>query len=117
MFLAVSPQKSCARAWVEAATRLIDEGDECYNVIVDVEDPVNHDERDHEVINLVDSFLRGREANPVITVANTIFPQALYRAHGFPGLFNEYYKAYDKLTKSEGRRYFERMTRHSTLDG
>ena len=118
MFLPVSPQRSCARAWVKAATAIIEAGDESYNVIIGVEDPVNHDERDHEVIELVDSFLKDHDANPIITIANTIFPESLYREHGFPAFFNEYHKVYDKLTKSkQWGRYFERMTRHRTLEG
>jgi thymidylate synthase len=118
MFLAVSPQRSCARAWVQAAAEIIKQGDESYNVIIGVENPVNHDERDDDVIKLVDSFLKQHHANPIITIANTIFPQALYREHGCPAFFGEYHKVYDKLTKSrQWGRYFERMTRHKTLDG
>ena len=91
MFLAVSPQRSCARAWVKAATAIIEAGDEGYNVIIGVQDPVNHDECDHEVIKLVDSFLKEHDANPVSTIANTIFPQSLYQQHGFPRFFDEYH--------------------------
>jgi hypothetical protein len=66
----------------------------------------------------VDKFLKAHEENPIITVANTIFPQALYEAHGSPAFSNVYHRDFDKLseTKRWGR-YFERMTRHQKADG
>src|SRR5258708_19749206 len=60
MFLPVPPQRSCARAWVEASLAVIQAGDEGYSVIIEVVDPVNHDPQDVEVIKFVNSFLRHR---------------------------------------------------------
>jgi thymidylate synthase len=115
MAIVVQTQRSCARAWVEASRKLIREGDEAYNVLIEVTEPVTHDAQDVEVIKFVNTFLceRGCGANPVSTVCNTIFPQTLLQAHGSPKFYDVYReKVFGKLTKSkQWGRYFERMTR------
>lgn len=118
MYRATPTERSCARAWVAAASAIIETDDEGYNVVIDVEDPCTHDERDNEAINLVDRFLREHDEYPIVTVANTIFPQSLYVAYGSPVFYVEYLKEFDRLsaTKRWGR-YFERMTRHKEADG
>ena len=86
--------------------------------MIDVEDPWNHDERDNAVITLVDKFLRAHNATPVVTVANTIFPQSLYLKYGAPDFYAVYHRDFDRLTETKRwGRYFERMTRHRTKDG
>lgn len=117
MYLPIPTQKSCARAWVAAASTVIARGDETYNVVIDVKDPWNHNDADNAVITLVDKFLKAHDENPIITVANTIFPQSLYEAHGSPVFYDVYQRDFDKLseTKRWGR-YFERMTRHQKAD-
>jgi thymidylate synthase len=117
MYLPIPPQESCARAWVAASSAVADAGDEAYNVIIDVDQPTAHGAKDHAVISLVDQFLRGWEQNPISTVANTIFPQALYESYGAPSFYSEYIKIYDKLTTKRWGRYFERMIRHVGEDG
>ena len=117
MYLAIPSQRSCARAWVAAASAICDQG-EAYNVVIDVDDPAIHDAHDHSVITLVDKFLRIHDKMPMSSVVNTIFPQALYEEHGAPKFYDQYLKVYDKLTSSKRwGRYFERMIRHKTLDG
>jgi len=116
MFLAIPMQKSCARAWVAAATAVAEHG-EAYNVVIDVDRPADLDTVDHRAISHVDKFLRAADQNPISSVVNTIFPQALYEAHGAPKFYEEYFKVYDSLSKPGWGRYFERMTRHATLDG
>jgi len=118
MYLAIPTERSCARAWVAAATALVERRDEAYNVVLGVEDPFTHSVRDNAVINLVDTFLKEHDKHPIVTVANTIFPQSLYDAHGSPAFYAEYLKEFDRLsvTRRWGR-YFERMTRHKTADG
>ncbi len=117
MYQPIATQPSCARAWLAAASAISPDG-EGYNVVIDVTDPVACDKQDSAVISLVDEFLRGHETNPVSTVANTIFPQSLYARFGSPRFFDEYFKVFDNLTSSKKwGRYFERMSRHQTLDG
>jgi thymidylate synthase len=81
-------------------------------------DPLTYDDDDNAVITLVDHFLKEHHENPIITVANTIFPQSLYKAHGSPAFYGVYLRDFDRLseTKRWGR-YFERMTRHQKADG
>jgi hypothetical protein len=116
MYLGINPQPSCASAWVAAASAIAKAG-KAYNVVIDVDDPTKFDDRDNAVITLVDSFLRDRNQYPIVTVANTVFPQALYREFGAPKFYQEYHKAYQKLTKKRWGRYFERMTLHRKRDG
>ncbi len=118
MYQGIQTQQSCARAWVAACTSIMGTGDEGYNVVIDVTDPVTHDDKDHEVINLVDKFLKLHEENPIITVSNTIFPQSLLDAHGSPGFYEIEHRDFDLLTETKRwGRYFERMTRHRKADG
>lgn len=116
MYLPISSQTSCARAWVAAASAIADAGD-AYNVVIDIARPDIHDTRDDAVISLVDRFLRDQDQNPISTVANTIFPQNLYKAYGAPNFVAEYLKVFDSLSNKGWGRYFERMTRHKKLDG
>lgn len=117
MYLGISPQKSCARAWAAAASAIIETG-EAYNVIIDVTDPVTHDDTDNEVISSVDKFLRLHDKNPIITVSNTVFPQSLYDANGSPDFYAIEHRDYDMLTETRRwGRYFERLTRHQKADG
>jgi thymidylate synthase len=119
MYEPISTQTSCARAWVAACRALLSCKNEAYNVVIDVANPIVYDKKDHEVISLVDGFLRNYENTyPIKTVANTIFPKSLYSKHGSPTFYEEYHNGYDQLkdTKRWGR-YFERMTRHKLLDG
>jgi len=118
MYRGISPQKSCARAWVAAASSIIATEDEGYNVVIDVENPISHDEIDNDIITSVDQFLRANDENPIVTVANTIFPHSLYLAHGTPDFFAIYLRDFDLLTETKRwGRYFERMTRHQKADG
>jgi len=113
MYLGMPPQRSCAQAWVTAASELIDHHDEGYNVVIDVEDPLIHDEKDNAIITLVDAFLKQHNKEPIVTVANTIFPQSLYERYGAPAFYDVYHREFDRLSKTKGwGRYFERMTRH-----
>jgi thymidylate synthase len=118
MYRGISPQQSCARAWVAAASAIMENGDEGYNVIIDVTDPITHDEKDNEVISLVDKFLKFHFESPIITVSNTIFPQSLLDAHGPIEFYSIDHRDYDLLTDTKRwGRYFERMTRHYKADG
>ena len=118
MYRGVPPKKSCAQAWVAACREIMLTRDEGYNVVIDVADPITHGTDDHEVISLVDKFLRTHDKYPVISVSNTIFPQSLLDAHGPTEFYKIYHRDYDLLTETKRwGRYFERMTRHTKRDG
>lgn len=58
MYRGIPTQPSCARAWAAACNEIMKTGDEGYNVVIDVADPVALDDKDHEAITLVDKFLK-----------------------------------------------------------
>ena len=113
MYTGIPTQRSCATTWLEATRQLL--AGDAYNVILDVTDPVNHSPSDHAVIKTVDDFLVQHKQNPIATVANTIFPRAMYRQHGAPALYDEYLRTFDALGSKGWGRYFERMVR--SVDG
>ena len=55
---------------------------------------------------------------PLQSIANTIFPQALYQKHGSPEFYNVYEKIYKRIMKQRGQwgRYFHRMTSYTTIE-
>ena len=117
MYVGIPTQVSCARAWVAAATALIDAGDVGFNFVIDVEVPDVHDNTDNAIITLADRFLKAHDAQPIVSVSNTIFPKALYDGFGCPIFYDEYHRNFDRLGRKGWGRYFERMTRHQTTDG
>jgi hypothetical protein len=110
---------SCARAWVAACESIIGTEDEGYNVVIDVADPVRHDAKDNAVITFVDKFLKRHKQNPVVTVANTIFPQALHDAHRTPDFYAAYHQAFDRYSREAKNwgQYFDRLTRWPVAGG
>lgn len=116
MYTAVPAGRSCVESWLSAAHAIQTEG-EGYNVIIDVERPTEFNTGDNAAAKLVDQFLRTHDQNPLSTVANTIFPQALYEEHGAPAFYSEYLAVFDSLSRPGWGRYFERMTRHKRMDG
>jgi hypothetical protein len=127
MYLPVPSQPNAALAWL-AATQLVfsEPRHEAHNVIVDIEHPLICDAGSLGIIQEVDTFLRsstesgGMRAKPLMTVANTIFPNAIYKKHGLDGLF----KTFHDVLLPKIRRdcnwtgyYFERMTRVVSLNG
>jgi thymidylate synthase len=119
MYLPIAPTQTCAAAWLNAAVAVnAAHGHEAHNVIIDVAEPLSEAEADRHVIQLVDKFLRSKDAMPVQAVANTIFPQEIYRRHGAPKLYAVYENVYAHIKKQgDWGRYFERMTRRSTSSG
>jgi thymidylate synthase len=120
MYLPIKTTQTCAAAWLEAVTAVNDsQGHEAQNVIIDVAEPLSQSTADSRVIELVDGFLRGQEAMPLQAVANTIFPQELYKRHGAPKLYDVYGGVYAHIKKKQGDwgRYFERMIHRPTCDG
>jgi len=117
MYLSIPSQKSCARAWVAAATALIKAGGATFNVVIDVSSPDAHDSTDNEIITITDRFLKAHDVQPIISVANTIFPQSLYDGFGSPEFYDVYHRNFDRLAGKGWGRYFERVTRHQRVDG
>lgn len=120
MYLPIPPQPDCAFAWREAV-RHVDgaPGHEAYNVVIDIADPVANATIADPGVAVVDAFLTER-AKPVDTVANTIFPAALYARHGAPAFFDVFSKrVLPKVRRGErwSGYYFERMMAFPVVDG
>lgn len=121
MYLPVPPQPDCVSAWREAV-RLVDgaAGHQAYNVIIDVADPSARANLADPVVAEVDAFLAGRGKKPIETVANTIFPAALYHRHGAPLFFDRFRDNVlpkVRLKEAWSGYYFERMMQLPQLDG
>lgn len=114
MYLPIATQQTCVAAWLEAVAAVnAVPGHEAHNVIIDVAEPLNQSVADACVIDIADSFLRTHGTLPVQSVANTIFPEALYRQYGAPDFIDKFQK--ELLPKIRGTNrwsgyYFERMT-------
>ena len=116
----VPPQPDCAAAWL-AAAEFVDgqAGHEAYNVLIDVEDPTAGASPADPVVSSVEEFLNA-SGKSVVCVANTIFPDALYRRHGVPAFMDEFHKKIlPKVRRSDrwSGYYFERMTAYPTVKG
>jgi hypothetical protein len=123
MYVPIPSQRTCAQAWLAAAIAINQIGREAYNVIVDIEEPSARTPADEHIISLVDDFLRAHNSPektvyPVSSVANTIFPYALFRRHGAPKFYDVYLRVYDHSKKPQDwGRYFHRMIYYKTPDG
>ena len=115
MYLPIPSQPDCASAWREAF-RAVDANSnhEAYNVIIDVADPVANTTRQDARIAIIDDFLTGCDKS-LETIANTIFPAALYYRYGAPAFFDVFRdKVLQKVRRNErwSGYYFERMMQY-----
>lgn len=112
MYLAIPPQPDCVRTWREAV-RCVDSepGHEAHNVLMSVDDPTAGAKLSDASVNAVNEFLL-RHDKSVRTIANTIFPEALYHRYGAPEFFDRFR---DRVLPTVRRNerwsgyYFERM--------
>lgn len=123
MFLPRISQPSCAGAWLAASQAVHNlPKHEGHHVILDVDNPATMSKQDTAIVSAVDAFLADHNENefPVRTVANTIFPQALYETHGSPDFYDIYInRVFPRLKRSprDWGRYFERMIAYPTPNG
>lgn len=120
MYLPVKTQPDCASAWREAV-RAVDNMPKhsAYNVIIDVIDPTAGATRRDPRVAVVEKFLNSREKS-VETVANTIFPNALYHRHGAPEFFDVFRDRVLHKVRRNNRwsgYYFERMIQFPVPEG
>jgi hypothetical protein len=120
VYLAVKPQPDCASGWLEAVRQVDGQpGHEAHNVLVDVADPTAAATLAHPVVACVNEFLTAR-GKSVETIANTIFPQALYDRYGHPAFIERFHKRVLPKVRSNKRwsgYYFERMTNLPKVGG
>jgi hypothetical protein len=120
VYLAVKPQPDCASAWLEAVRQVdAQPGHQAHNVLIDVIDPTAAAMLAHPVVACVDEFLM-THGKSVETIANTIFPQALYQRYGHPAFIERFHKYVLPKVRSNERwsgYYFERMTNLPKVGG
>lgn len=118
MYNPMTPAPTPVSAWVRAARRLKENGDQ-HGLMLHIEDPVGYASGEEQVICRVDAFLRKNSKNSVSTVANTIFPIALDRGDGIKPLTNRYMNVYERRIHRQGQwgRYFQRMVAWPTRGG
>ncbi len=113
MYLPIPPQPDCVAGWREAV-RLVDlaTGHQAQNVVISVAEPTARATLADPVVAEVDAFLSGHGKKPIETVANTIFPAALYRRYGAPQFFDRFRDNVLPKVRRSGAwsgYYFERM--------
>ena len=120
MSLPLSLQPDCASAWLIAVTEVDSQPRrEAHNVLIDVEDPIANTNAEDPIIAEVEAFLQER-GKSVRSIANTIFPEGLYRRHGAPDFIRVFHeRVLPKVRKSDrwSGYYFERMTAYPRRDG
>lgn len=113
MYLPIPPQPDCVAAWRAATQAVIDHGGQAQNVVIDIADPLARATLADPVVEVVDAFLRTWDAKPIETVANTLFPNALYRRYGSPAFYARFKDRVLPAAARPGERwsgyYFERM--------
>lgn len=115
MFLERISRPSPAQAWLAASHAVYAlPSHEANHVVIDVDDPLLESDEDRAVVAELDAYLIAHSKNsfPVRTVANTIFPQAVFEDHGAPDFYDVYRtKIFPKLKRApnDWGRYFERM--------
>lgn len=78
----VIPSDRIVPAWLAAVAHLDKNGRRYRNMMIEIEGPDLITPADKRVIQLVDDALRQHRNTSVLTVAGTIFPQALYKRFG-----------------------------------
>lgn len=97
-------------AWLNAIEHLRETGDEDYNLIVEIENPL---EEDFTVRDRLNFLLSEKGDQSVETVANTIFPAALFKnGMSREASYRRFHDIYYKLKKIDSNRrgtYFGRL--------
>lgn len=116
-------EESVAAAWVGAVRHLLDDAtdhSDC-NLILEIDQPLIVLEAEKDIYRRVDALLKQTDEQSLETVANTIFPNGLYRSHGAAGIFEIYpeqiYPRIKKLKCNKWGTYAHRLVRRVKSDG
>lgn len=117
----VIESKSVYEAWARAAAYLLTCNEhQDFNLIINISEPEYFDATDGKVRELFNEFLIENELKPLDTVANTIFPLAIYNSFGIDGVYNKYPDViFPKIKLSKGSdwgRYAYRLVRIQSTD-
>jgi hypothetical protein len=113
MALMLDKRLDCATAWLDAATAVDNlPGHTGHTIVIEIDNPTAGASLSHPIVSKVDAFLRAR-CKSVDTIANTIFPAALYRRYGYPDFISRFRtNVLPKVRRTDrwSGYYFDRMT-------
>ncbi len=113
MALLLDKRPDCATAWLDAATAVDNlPGHTGYNIVIEIDDPAVGTSTSHPIVAKVDAFLSAR-GKSIETIANTIFPAALYRRYGYPNFMTRFRERVLPKVRRNDRwsgYYFDRIT-------
>jgi thymidylate synthase len=113
-------RETIIQAWLDGMELLLQQpGYTAFNVVLDIASPLAIGDQDRTVLAKVDQFLAGHGKNRLQTVANTIFPESLYRRYGTEGVFQVYPTRVYPVLKKDNRwgTYVYRMVRREDSAG
>jgi hypothetical protein len=111
---------SRAGVWIKAARKLMEVGPRGYNVVMEVMQPDIGTESTRRVERRVDAFLKRWGAQPLHTVAETIFPATEYAKAGLAGVYAYPTTVYPHIKNLQANRwgtYALRLTQRYGRDG
>lgn len=119
---ALISKSSVVQAWTEGVRHLSAMPSHSdFNVILEIEDPLVVLAGEAEKYAAVNKLLRASGDQSLETVANTIFPQSLYRKHGERGVYeiypNDVYPKIRKLPTNSWGTYAHRLVRRVNQKG
>lgn len=106
-------------AWLQACDHLLNV-DKDLNIILSIESPGSDGAAARPAKARIDDFYAAEGADPLHTVAETIFPGWEYRRRGLRGMFDMYTKEYEVLKRGEPHRwgtYAHRLLHRQTATG
>jgi hypothetical protein len=85
----VARGRTRAEAWLDAVSKIEPraDGGRVYNLVIEIEEPSAATPASRKVEQLVDAALRDRDEQPIITVAETIFPMTEYKQGGLEAVY------------------------------
>ena len=110
---------SRADAWLKAVKALVKDRDwEAFHMVVEIENATNSGQQDKDVEDAIDNFLVNHGAQPLQTVAETIFPASEYRRYGTSGVYRHYPdKVFPNIKDGTWGTYAQRLLRRTDHKG
>lgn len=115
----VIPARTRIEAWLQASEHLL-EAEHELNVVLSIESPGSDGAAALPTRTRINEFYAAEGADPLHTVAETIFPGWEYRHRGLRGMFNAYASEYEVLKRGDPHRwgtYAHRLLHRRTAAG
>jgi hypothetical protein len=118
----VAQGKTRVEAWLDAVEKINPrkDGGREYNVVVEVEQPSFATTKSRQAEKLVNDALIAREKQPLITVADTIFPMTEYVQGGMPQVYQYPEAIFENIKSAAGNgwgSYALRLTKRPSKNG